>query len=141
MYSCLSELKDMHNFGSYMLIPYSIYGCKVGYFCCEIIDECVVIRTFLFVTHSDTPEGDKLKEICGLEKDDVGYWKIDRLSTFMNIDAEKYPRLRNLFTRAGCGDLFNLRDDHFHEEKRQAHNLEGLREFIKKGKNEVYMAL
>ena len=43
---------------------------------------------FVSITHNFSPEGDKLKEISGLGKHDISYWRIDRLSTFVNLDGE-----------------------------------------------------
>jgi hypothetical protein len=66
----------------------------------------IVIRTFLFITFSGTPEGQKLSQITGLNMFDKKYLAIDRLSTFMKTDIRENPVLADLFTRAGCGDLF-----------------------------------
>ncbi|WP_157471488.1 hypothetical protein [Marinifilum fragile] len=121
----------------YVLITVELFKCKVGYWVANIINDDFVIRTFLFVTHAKTPEGDKLKEICGLERKDVPYWKIDRLSTFMNVDAEQYPKLSAMFEEAGCGDLFKLHNEEFSVEAMQTANLDGLREYVLKGRMEV----
>ncbi|MPQ47245.1 hypothetical protein GCQ56_09505 [Marinifilum sp. N1E240] len=121
----------------YILITIKLFQCKVGYFIANIIKDDFVIRTFLFITHATTPEGDKLKEICGLGRNDVPYWKIDRLSTFMNVDAEQYPKLSAMFEEAGCGDLFKLHNEEFSVEAMQTANLDGLRDYIKSGKQEV----
>ena len=66
----------------------------------------MVIRTFLFITFSGTPEGLKLSQITGLNMFDKKYLSIDKLSTFMKADIRENPVLADLFTRAGCGDLF-----------------------------------
>lgn len=121
----------------YVLISFKLFKCKVGYFVANVINDDFIIRTFLFITHATTPEGDKLKEICGLGRSDVPYWKIDRLSTFMNVDAEQYPKLSAMFEEAGCGDLFKLHNEKFTAEAMQTANLDGLRDYIKSGKQEV----
>lgn len=53
-----------------------------------------------------TPEGTKLKELVGLEKEDAKYLMIDRVTAFLDYDIEHDLRLRTLFETAGCGSLF-----------------------------------
>lgn len=137
LFENLVHFKHFYDVRSYILIPYHLYDVKVGYFFCQIFDNCFVIRTFLFITHFSTPEGSELKDICGLGKNDVPYWKIDRLSTFMNVDAEQYPKLSAMFEEAGCGDLFKLHNEEFSVEAMQTANLDGLREYVLKGRMEV----
>ncbi len=42
------------------LIEYRLHGIKAGYLVADIVDAALVIRTFLFITNSGTPEGKKL---------------------------------------------------------------------------------
>jgi hypothetical protein len=114
----------------FLLVPFKVYEIRVGYFVVEPVEDMLVIKTFLFITHNCTPEGDKLKEITGLGKSDISYWKIDRLSTFINLDEEKYPKLMQLFTNAGMQDLAQLKDKEFDIESIQTANLDKLRQYI-----------
>lgn len=81
---------------------------KVGYLVAEVVDQMVVIRTFLFLTQEKTPEGERLKELMDASRDDARYWAIDRLSTFLESDISKNERLKAKFIEAGCGSLFKL---------------------------------
>ena len=81
---------------------------KVGYLVVEVVEELVVIRTFLFLTQENTPEGEKLKEIMDASREDARYWALDRLSTFLASDISKNTRLKSKFIEAGCGSLFKL---------------------------------
>ena|GEM_PF-5563487 len=81
---------------------------KVGYLVSEVVDDIVVIRTFLLLTNSHTPEGEKLKEILNTTKTDMKYWAIDRMSTFIASDINKNEALKSKFIEAGCGDLFDI---------------------------------
>lgn len=114
----------------YTLIPVKVHQIRVGYFVIDVVDNMLIIKTFLFITHSCTPEGDKLKELTGLGKSDISYWKIDRLSTFVKLDEEKYPRLMQLFTDAGMKGLAQLKDKAFDIESIQTANLDKLREYL-----------
>lgn len=130
------EIERFEFYNGLILLPYLVHECKVGYLVAELIHDLLVFKTFLFVTHFSTPEGDKLKEISGLGWQDISYWKIDRLSTFMRTDTEKYPRLTKMFKEAGLGDLFLLKNKKFDLETLQDANLDALRDYVVKGQQE-----
>lgn len=94
---------------SSFLIDYRVGENKLGYLAAEIIDGLVVIRTFLFLTHAGTPEGEKLRKICGFQKLDIQYLAIDKLSTFVNADIRSDRKLEALFMEAGCGSLLDIK--------------------------------
>ncbi|TRX65887.1 hypothetical protein [Carboxylicivirga sp. M1479] len=113
-----------------LLTPVKIYDINIGYFVIEPINDMLIIKTFLFITHNCTPEGDKLKELTGLGKSDISYWKIDRLSTFMNLNEEKHPQLMQLFTDVGMQELTQLKDKDFDIDSIQDANLDKLKEYL-----------
>ena len=79
---------------------------KLGYILLECCDDMLVAKTFLLLSNTGTPEGDKLNEISGMKKFDHKYWAIDKLSTFHNSDLKDHPQTRDIFEKAGCGSLF-----------------------------------
>jgi hypothetical protein len=91
-----------------MLLTYFFGIHKGGYFVADIVDGKLLLRTFLFLTNEGTPEARKLKEIAGLGKLDIKYWKIDRLKNFIESDIATHPEIKKIFVEAGCGDLFKL---------------------------------
>jgi hypothetical protein len=91
-----------------ILVAMKLREHKVGYFIADIIDRCVVLRTFLFLTQIGTPEGEKLKAMTGLDKLDENFFDIDKLSTFLESDIPKNEKLKALFIEAGCESLFHL---------------------------------
>ena len=91
-----------------LLLEYSVLDDKVGYFVFEVIDEKVILKTFLFLTHNGTPETDKLQATMGLMKEDISYLGIDKLSTFLLSDIANNDRLKQLFIDAGCECLFKF---------------------------------
>ena len=99
-----------------------------------VIEEKFTIKTFLFITHTFTPEGDQLLKLTGLGRHDITYWKIDRLSTFVNLDNKEDKRIIELFKEAGLGELINLKQKEFDIESLHAHNLKGLMQYITKNK-------
>ncbi len=111
------HLKSLEPYKGYLLIPIEPGGVRVGYLFCNVIDEMLVIRTFLFITHSATPEGDRLKKFTGLNRSDISYWKIDRLSTLFKIDEEHWPELLRLFELVGIKNIQDLNVEMFNENK------------------------
>lgn len=97
-----------------LLIAFMLDEIKVGYLKADIIDNCVIIRTFLFLTNNGTPEGKKLGEVTGLKLLDKKYLAIDKLSSFMNSDIGHNGEIREIFEKAGCGNLLDVYN-HFKE--------------------------
>ncbi|MDP4270402.1 MAG: hypothetical protein Q8909_09805 [Bacteroidota bacterium] len=128
------SIQNFEIYRNYILIPFKVYETKIGYLAVNIVDDILLISTFLFITHSYTPEGDRLTKITGLGKQDISYWHIDRLSTFVNLQEEKYPGLNQLFNKAGLGELKQLRSKEFNVDSMQTFNLDGLMEHINKSK-------
>jgi hypothetical protein len=129
------QITEFVFYKNYLLLPVLVEDIRVGYFFANVIGDSLVFRTFLFITHSSTPEGDKLKEITGLQKNDIKYWHIDRLSTI--IEADKYPKIQELFNEAGIGELLGFRDDFCDSESMPNINMDGLMSYIERGKEMV----
>jgi hypothetical protein len=81
---------------------------KIGYFVAEIVDGIIMIRTFLLLTNSGTPEGNKLTKLTGLQIADHKYLSIDTLQGLANSDIEQNETICNLFREAGCGSILEL---------------------------------
>jgi hypothetical protein len=82
---------------------------KMGYIKADMVGDMLIIRTFLFLTNNGTPEGKKLEELLGVQKEDKQYLGIDKLDTFIHSDIDQNPELKDIFIEAGCGDLFKLK--------------------------------
>ena len=99
------------------LMEYYYGEKKIGYFVIDIIKERIaIIRTFLFLTHSNTPEGDILHDLIGFEKSDIQYLNLDKLSTFANSGLKNNNRVVDLFSKAGCQSLLSLKLTDFETE-------------------------
>jgi hypothetical protein len=90
---------------------------KLGYFLLEIVDDIVLIKTFLFITHSGTPEGDRLDQELKIGKLEKQFTGIDKLSTFVHSDIMNDERVRNIFIKIGLGYLCDLPPDKFDQRK------------------------
>ena len=91
-----------------LLIEYRIMDSKAGYFRFDVVRNIIVVKTFLFLTNSGTPEGDLLAKNTGLKVLDMKYLTIDKLSTFMSSDIANNVQIIKIFTDAGCQSLFEL---------------------------------
>jgi len=132
----MHTIKQFETYNGYLLLPFKVFGIKIGYLVANFADDKLLFRTFLFITHNSSPEGTRLRKITGLGKEDITYWHIDRLSTFVNLKEEKYPGLLGLFAKAGLGKLMDLKNKEFTIDSMQTANLDGLTEYINRGKNE-----
>lgn len=99
--------KTVNNDGQ-SLLQFNINDKKVGYLVYRYVEGIIVVTTFLLLTNNGTPEGEKLHELLGLDKEDKKYLGIDKLKTFINSDLKDDERALDIFTKAGCHDLFNL---------------------------------
>lgn len=134
----MEEIDAFEFYRDYLLFPFIIAkNVKVGYFVANVVGDKLVFRTFLFVTHSCTPEGDKLKEITGLQKSDIKYWQFDRLSTFTLANVDANPALHNLLKEVGIDDLIKLKKYMTNSENLQDSLAGELMAYIEKGKKET----
>lgn len=83
-------------------------GKKLGYLVTELLDNKLIIITFLFLTNNGTPEGHKLAELTRLQKLDKRYLGIDTLEGINSLRLSEETALSALFTEAGCADLLDL---------------------------------
>jgi len=97
-----------HKMKDFCLVEFRLSDLKAGYLLVRLIDAKLLIQSFLFLTNNRTPEGEKLKELVALEKEDKIFLEIDNLPTFNAYHFDKNERLSKLFTDAGCGSLLKL---------------------------------
>ena len=91
-----------------ILIEYRLFDCKTGYFRVDVVNGVAVVRTFLFLTQSGTPEGQLLWKNTGLQKLDTKYLVMDKLSSFMYSDIGDNNRIRKILKDSGCQGLLDL---------------------------------
>jgi hypothetical protein len=90
------------------LVEYYLMEYKIGYLVARTADDCILVDTFLFLTMNQTPEGDLLWKELRLSREDKDRLGLDDLWTFLNTDLVQDNDLVNVFTRLGCGHLFQL---------------------------------
>jgi hypothetical protein len=108
VYWSLKNPKILPGQNGKFLIEFLFHEKIVGYFVASVHSDKIVLRTFLFLTNNGTPEGQKLAELTGIQKQDKKYLALDKLSTFMDPELRQNETIRRLFVEAGCGALFEL---------------------------------
>jgi len=81
---------------------------KVGYFAFNIVDDCVLIQSFLPLADPITAEGYALRKMLNLTKKDMNYWKMDKLSFYTDNDLERIPVLKKALVEAGMWHLTEI---------------------------------
>ena len=94
--------------GGKIFLPLYYSHVKIGYFIADIIDEKVIIKTFLFVTHHSTPEGEALGKLTGFGKLDISYWHFDSVTSFLTNPPEEGSMIKKMMHEAGIDKLFEL---------------------------------
>ncbi|RFZ90282.1 hypothetical protein D0C36_21020 [Mucilaginibacter conchicola] len=90
------------------LLVFNAGGKKLGYLVTDLLNDMLVIRTFLFLTNDGTPEGRKIAELTRLQRPDKKHLSIDTLEGINSLRLSEDVQLSALFTEAGCEDLLDL---------------------------------
>ncbi len=120
------------------LIPFYQWENKCGYFVAVIDKNRLIIKTFLFLTHHNTPEGEKLEEISGLSKEEISYWKIDTLQNFISADLGDNQKILSYLETAGISHLLDVDPMFLDEQDQNTYNWGALNNYIDKGKTELF---
>jgi hypothetical protein len=108
LYTSMLNLKLTKLNDTRFLVDFCLVDHKIGYLLCELTQGILLVRTFLFITNSGTPEGDKLAELTNLQKEDRKYLAIDNLRSLLSSDILDNEALCKLFRKAGCQPLLDL---------------------------------
>jgi hypothetical protein len=107
--------------GNEFLVDYLAGKHKLGYFVGTLVDDKIVIRTFLFLTMQGTPEARQLRQKLAMARPDIEYTKLDQLSTLLESDIATDPDLRRLLGDCGCGCLLDLANNQLRDRLKQGY--------------------
>lgn len=96
-------------------IAYKIDDFKLGYFKGILIDQRLIIRTFLLLTNCGTPEEQHLRELTGLVKADYDFLNLGKLSTLVCSDVYKNEKLSQILAQAGMSSILDYARKHEEE--------------------------
>lgn len=76
--------------GKYLL-EFQIEDTKYGYFVCAVSCDCIILRTFLFLTYDGTPEGEAINRALEVDKAAKDYLGLDKVSSLVEtlMEAER----------------------------------------------------
>jgi hypothetical protein len=94
-----------------LLVAYEVLGKRLGYLVVTVGKGWVGVRTFLFLTMAQTPEGKMLERRLKMEREEVEHWGLHKLDRYLHTDLKDDAQLRALFSECGCGQLFELAED------------------------------
>jgi hypothetical protein len=97
--------------GGELMVAFEVQEQRLGYLVTTVRDGMVMVRTFLFLTMRETPEGRELAKRLKLTRDEMEYLRLHELSRFTSTDLKDDPELRRIFKQSGCGQLFKLAED------------------------------
>ncbi|RUT78726.1 hypothetical protein [Ancylomarina longa] len=132
------DSKQIEIYKGHILIPFFYLKHKCGYFMCVLNKNRLIIKTFLFLTHHNTPEGEKLEEILGLSKEEISYWKIGSLQNFIKSDLENNHQIMVAFEKADISHLFDMDPIYVKQEEQKTFNWDALNSYINRGKTELF---
>jgi hypothetical protein len=96
------------------MVAFEVQGKRLGYLVATAAHGVVTVRTFLFLTMRNTPEGRELARRLKVTHDEIDYLRLHELSRFTRTDLKDDPLLRAIFEKSGCGHLFDLaKDEHW----------------------------
>ncbi len=109
------------------LLAFNYDGKRFGYFVFTLLDDVLLIRTFLFLTNSGTPEGRKVDKLLGVRKMDKQYLELDTAYAFLHTDLLNSPWLCDLLVEAGCEQLCDLAAEGLEDNLKTGYALDAVR--------------
>jgi hypothetical protein len=103
---------------------------RLGYLIGNVVDQKVLIRTFLFLTMQGTPEARLLYDRLGARRGDIERLRLDELATFLDTDLADDAELTQVFTDCGCGHLFDLRKRWRRDAYKKWKHAQSIREYL-----------
>lgn len=94
--------------GQKMIKAVNILGNTVGYFPYVVLDNALLILSFLPLSSPITPEGSMLNKILGIQLEDSKYIGLDKLSFYTQTDFETIPKLKLTLEKAGMWHLTEI---------------------------------
>jgi hypothetical protein len=81
---------------------------RFGYFPFIVRDNKLIVMTFLPLTSPDTSEGAYLQEHLGLQKEDIKFLGMDKLSFFFTVDFEQIPLLKEMLVTINIQNMIQF---------------------------------
>ena len=108
MWQSLNSPKVTQNHKGKYLIEYWFFDYKLGYFVAEVVEQSILVTTFLFLTMQGTPEAISLFDHLRLRRPDIEQLGLDSLENYLLTDLQKDSELASIFDACGFGHLLKM---------------------------------
>ena len=108
MWQSLNSPKVTQNHKGEYLIEYWFFDYKLGYFVAEVVEQSILVTTFLFLTMQGTPEAISLFDHLRLRRPDIEQLGLDSLGNYLFTDLQEDSELVRIFETCGCGHLLKM---------------------------------
>ncbi len=108
LYQFISRVSEEPRLISYKgsnLLRFNYYNNPLGYFVCEIVDDIVVVKTFLFISQDGTPEGDALSKKLSIERGGKQHLNLTKLSHFSFSDIREDATMLSILKKCKLDHL------------------------------------
>ena len=95
-----------------LLFEYRFAEHKLGYLVADLVDNAILIRTFLLLTMQGTPEAAMLYERCRLDRRSIEWLYLDSLNAIFGSDLADDSDLQQLLSECGCESLLEFARTH-----------------------------
>lgn len=103
---------DIRTYCGSKLIPYYMDSgkkYKIGYLVGDLVEDRLLINTFLFLAQDGTPEGDKLNELLKVAKLEKEFLQLDELRYFTNSDLKEDEELLPILKTCHLDHILELK--------------------------------
>ncbi len=107
-YSLRDPVVARHTRSGSPMIACRYFDARLGYFVADLIDDAIVLRTFLTVTMDGTPDAPTLYKALHTGPHGVQTMGLDRLETLLTSDIPHDADLQKVFGDAGLEPILSL---------------------------------
>lgn len=113
LYQSLAQPNIVERQGDDLLVEFRVRESRLGYLVVTPLADVIAVRTFLFLTMQNTPEGRRLEKRLHLTRREINWLGLHELAAFTQTDLKCDPELCALLDACGCGHLLDLHDADF----------------------------
>jgi hypothetical protein len=92
---------------------------KVGYLVAQVVEDKILVKTFLLPTMSGTPEAKKFYDKLRLRRADIDYLGLSDFGELASSDLLEDEDIAKVFEECGCADLLTIIKRDCQSEKRE----------------------
>jgi hypothetical protein len=131
LHACFLEIITIKKHADKYYIDFKIDNIyKVGYFVASVVDNKLIVKTFLLLTQEGTPEEQKLKQLTGLSRHDIQFLNLDKFSSFFDSTLYSDEKTKALFEEAGFKPILDCVTDYDWTTNKKSSLADRLRKYL-----------